>query len=86
VFFEREVVLMSGIKLVMTILMMVSAVSLIISVLLQKGDTEQSVFFGGATNSYLGKNKEKTKEGKLATATKISAGVFILLSIVMLFL
>ncbi|MDO5022386.1 MAG: preprotein translocase subunit SecG [Eubacteriales bacterium] len=76
---------MSGLRLVLTILLMVSSVALIVSVLLQKGDTEQSTIFGSATNSYFGKNKEKTKEGKLAMATKVTASVFILLSIVMLF-
>ncbi|MGI6214648.1 MAG: preprotein translocase subunit SecG [Christensenellales bacterium] len=77
---------MSGTRLAITILLMLSSVALIITVLLQKGDTEQSAIFGGATNSYFGKNKEKTKEGKLATATKITASVFVALCIVMLFI
>ena len=78
---------MSGIQLVMTIILMISALVLIVSVLLQKGDAEGIAALGASTgDSYFGKNKEKSAQGKLANVTKISAGVFVVLTLVMLFI
>ncbi len=78
---------MSGIQLVMTILLMISALVLILSVLLQKGDAEGIAALGGSTGeSYFGRNKDKSVQGKLAQLTKVSAGVFIVLTLVMLFI
>jgi preprotein translocase subunit SecG len=78
---------MSGIQLVMTILLMISAVVLIVSVLLQKGDAEGIAALGASTGeSYFGRNKDKSTQGKLAQLTKVSAGVFVVLTLAMLFI
>ncbi len=78
---------MSGIQLVMTILLMISALVLIGSVLLQKGDAEGIAALGASTGeSYFGRNKEKSAQGKLAQLTKVSAGVFVVLTLAMLFI
>lgn len=77
---------MSGIQLIMTIVLMLTSLVLIVSVLMQKGDVEGISALGASTgDSYFGRNKDKTVQGKLATLTKISAVAFVVLTIVMLF-
>ena len=39
----------------------------------------------GGSETFFGKNKNATLEGKMAMATKISAAVFVVLAVVMLF-
>ena len=78
---------MSGIQLVMTIVLMAVTAVLIISVLLQKGDAEGLAALGASSgDSYFGKNKEKSKQGKMALLTKGSAVDFVVLCLVMLFI
>lgn len=78
---------MSGIQLVMTIVLMLTAIVLIVSVLMQKGDADGISALGGSTgDSYFGKNKEKTLEGKLSMITKASAVAFVVLTLIMLFI
>lgn len=79
---------MSTVQFVINILMVVAALALIVSVLLQKGDGEGmgAIMGGSGADSFLGRNKAKTMQGKLANFTKIAAGVFVLLALVMIFL
>lgn len=77
---------MSGIQLIMTIVLMLTSLVLIVSVLMQKGDAEGISALGASTGeSYFGRNKDKTVQGKLAMLTKVSAVAFVVLTIVMLF-
>ncbi len=57
---------------------------LIILVLMQEGKNAGfSGAIGGVAESYWGKNKGRSMEGKLVLFTRILAGVFIVLSIVL---
>lgn len=78
---------MSAIQVVLTVLLMLVAVVMMISVLLQKGDAEGISALSGSssTDNYLGKNQAKTAEGRLALITKVSAILFVALAFVMLF-
>lgn len=78
---------MTTAQVIINILLVVSAIALIISVLLQKGDSEGmgSIMGGSGAESFLGRNKAKTMEGKLAMMTKVSAGLFVTLALVMVF-
>jgi preprotein translocase subunit SecG len=78
---------MTTIQVIFTILMMIASLVLIVSVLLQKGDAEgiSALSGGGGANSFLGKNKNKTKEGRLAMLTKGSAVAFVILALVLIF-
>ena len=49
----------------------------IVTVLQAKRNT-----FGRSAETFFGKNKAKSMEGKLALATKISAGVFIICALI----
>jgi preprotein translocase subunit SecG len=77
---------MTAIQTVFTILLLAASLVLIISVLLQKGDAEGiSALTGGGSGNFLGKNKSKTKEGRLALATKASAIAFVILALILIF-
>ena len=63
---------------VITVLLVITALILFVTVLLQPGESNGLGAIAGGAETFFGKNKAKTMEGKLALATKISAGVFII--------
>jgi preprotein translocase subunit SecG len=64
--------------------MVISALVMIVTVLMQSSDSDGMGALTGGSETFFGKNKNNTLEGKLSNATKISAIVFVLLAIVML--
>ena len=71
--------------LVLQILIAIVAIILIISVMMQKSDSDGvSALTGGNIDTFLGKNQTSTLEGKLALVTKISAAVFVVLAILIM--
>ena len=77
----EEVILMAT---VLSIVLILAALFMIVTVLLQSSDESGISALSGQNNSYLSKSKAKTFEAKLALGTKIAAAVFIVLSLVML--
>ncbi len=75
---------MSAIEIILNILMVISALVMIVTVLMQSSDSDGMGALTGGSETFFGKNKNNTLEGKLSNATKISAIVFVLLAIVML--
>ena len=75
---------MSFIEVVINILMILAALVMIVTVLLQSSESDGMGALTGSSETFFGSNKNATLEGKLALATKVSAGVFVLLAIVML--
>jgi len=71
---------------VVGILLVISALVLIVTVLLQESKQSGLGAVSGAAETFFGKNKAKGLEAKLALITKIAAGVFVVLSIVMMFI
>ena len=67
-----------------SIVLIVSALFLIVTVLLQSSDESGIGALGGQSNSYFSKSKAKTFEAKLALGTKIAAAIFVVLSLLML--
>ena len=63
-------------------LRVISALILIVTVLLQPGESNGLGAIAGGAETFFGKNKAKTMEGKLALATKVSAGVFIVCALI----
>jgi preprotein translocase subunit SecG len=49
---------------------------------MQSGESSGLGAIAGGAETFLGKNKAKSFEGKLALATKVSACVFILMSLI----
>ncbi len=79
---------MSTVQMIFNILMVLASIVLIVSVLMQKGDEGGvgAIMGGSGAESVLGRNKAKTMQGRLALLTKVSAGAFVLLALVMIFL
>ncbi|MBE5789561.1 MAG: preprotein translocase subunit SecG [Clostridiales bacterium] len=69
---------------VLSIVLILAALFMIVTVLLQNSDEGGISAVSGQSNSYFSKSKSKTFEAKLALGTKIAAGVFILASLLML--
>lgn len=68
------------------ILLLLSALVMIVTVLLQSSERTGIGAVSGAAETFFGKNKARGMEAKLALLTKICAGIFVGLSIVMMFL
>ena len=67
------------------ILLIVASIVMIATVLLQSSERSGLGAVSGAAETFFGKNKAKGMEAKLALATKISATVFVVLSVLMMF-
>ena len=67
---------------IVTVVLVLCALVLIATVLLQPGESNGLGAIAGGAETFFGKNKAKTMEGKLALATKVSAGVFIICALV----
>ena len=67
------------------IVLMIVALVMIVTVLLQSSERSGLGAVSGAAETFFGKNKAKGMEAKLALITKISAGVFVGLSVLMMF-
>ena len=69
---------------VISIVLIIAALFLIVTVLLQSSDDGGIGALTGKSDSYFSKAKSKTFEAKLALGTKIAAGLFVVLSILLL--
>jgi len=67
---------------IVTVVLVLCALVLIATVLLQPGESNGLGAIAGGAETFFGKNKAKTMEGKLALATKISAAAFIVCALV----
>ncbi|HZJ58274.1 MAG TPA: preprotein translocase subunit SecG [Clostridia bacterium] len=75
---------MGALKLAATIVLVLFELFLIIVVLLQTGKSAGlSASFGGGSETFFGKNKARSFEGRLQRLTTISAIGFILVSIIL---
>ena len=73
---------MAILNVLVTLVLVVTAIVLIVTVLLQPGESNGLGAIAGGAETFFGKNKAKTMEGKLALATKVSAGVFIVCALI----
>ncbi len=67
-----------------SIVLIITALIMIVTVLLQSSDEGGIGALSGRSDSYFSKAKSKTFEAKLALCTKVAAGVFVALSILLL--
>ena len=75
---------MSVLNVILSVVLIIAALFMIVTVLLQSSDSDGLGAIAGQQNSYYNRNKAKTMEAKLALGTKIAAAVFVVLSLVML--
>ena len=73
-------------KIILTVVQILLAVFLTAVVLLQEGKTAGlSGAISGVAESYFGKNKARTMEGKLERITKILAVAYIIIALILYF-
>lgn len=74
---------MGTLRLILTIIYIFDCVFLAVVVLMQEGKTQGLGSISGAAESYWGKNKGRSMEGKLVLITKVAAILFLVLSAVL---
>ena len=67
-----------------SIVLIITALIMIVTVLLQSADEGGIGALSGKSDTYFSKAKSKSFEAKLALGTKIAAGIFVVLSLLML--
>ena len=75
---------MAALNVILSVVLIIAALFMIVTVLLQSSNVKGLGAVAGQMDSYFSKNKAKTVEAKLALGTKIAAGVFVALSLVLL--
>ena len=75
---EAVTPLYTAIKISLIVLVSLCALFLIVNILLQHGNTQGLGEIAGAAETFLGKNKAKTQEGRLKKATVVVAIIFVL--------
>ncbi len=73
---------MQVLSVIVHILLILVAIVLIVAVLMQQGNSAGLGAISGGAETFLGKNKAKSIEGKLALITKASAAAFVVLAII----
>jgi len=74
---------MQILKVILMIIYVIDCIALTVLVLMQEGKDAGLGAIAGAADTYWGKNKGRSMEGGLEKATKITAAVFFVLSIVL---
>ena len=77
---------MNAAQIIVNILMILSSIVMIVTVMLQSSESDGMGAISGGSETFFGKNKNSTFEGKMAMGTKVSAVVFVVLALVMLFI
>ncbi len=77
---------MSVIQWIVSVLLMLSAIVMIVTVLMQSSERTGIGAVSGAAETFFGKNKARGMDAKLALITKICTGLFVALSILMMLL
>ena len=77
----REVTKMEVVKIIVTVLEVITSVALVVVIMLQSGkESGLSGAISGNSDTYMGKGKTKSLDAKLASATKWIALVWILVT------
>lgn len=74
---------MGTLRLILTIIFILVCVALVVLVLMQEGKSQGLGSISGAAESYWGKNKGRSMEGRLVQITKMLAILFMLLAIIL---
>ena len=74
---------MDTLRIIVTALYVVICLALVVVVIMQEGKSAGLGAISGMAETYWGKNKGRSIEGKLELATKILAVLFIVISLVL---
>ena len=75
---------MQFLEILINIILIISSLVMIVTVLMQSGQAQGLGSIAGGAETFFGKNKARSVEGKLALLTKICAGVFVAMSLLTL--
>lgn len=74
---------MQALYIIANVFLLIAAVVLVVAVLMQDGNSQGIGAVSGGAETFFGKTKARGIDEKLKLITKITAGVFIVLAIVM---
>lgn len=74
---------MNAIQIILNIGLILVSIAMIVTVLLQSSDSDGMGAISGNNDSFFGKNKNAAFEAKMALGTKICAGAFVVLALLM---
>ena len=74
---------MAVLKIILTVIFIIISIALTVIILMQEGKSAGLGAIAGAADTYWGKNKGRSMEGRLVTGTKILVGLFIVIAAVL---
>ncbi len=70
---------MAVLKIILTVVFIIISIALTVIILMQEGKSAGLGAIAGAADTYWGKNKGRSMEGRLVTGTKILVVLFIVI-------
>ena len=70
---------MAVLKIILTVIFIIISIALTVIILMQEGKSAGLGAIAGAADTYWGKNKGRSMEGRLVTGTKILVVLFVIL-------
>ena len=74
---------MAVLKIILTVVFIIISIALTVIILMQEGKSAGLGAIAGAADTYWGKNKGRSMEGRLVTGTKILVVLFIVFAAVL---
>lgn len=74
---------MGALRIILTIIFILICVALVVLVLMQEGKSAGLGSISGAAETYWGKNKGRSMEGRMVQITKILAVSFMLIAVIL---
>ena len=74
---------MAVLKIISTVIFIIISIALTVIILMQEGKSAGLGAIAGAADTYWGKNKGRSMEGRLVTGTKILVVLFIVIAAVL---
>ena len=74
---------MAVLKIILTVVFIIISIALTVITLMQEGKSAGLGAIAGAADTYWGKNKGRSMEGRLVTGTKILVVLFIVIAAVL---
>ena len=74
---------MAVLKIILTVIFIISSIALTVIILMQEGKSAGLGAIAGAADTYWGKNKGRSMEGRLVTGTKILVVLFVVIAAVL---
>ena len=74
---------MNILKIILTVIYAIDCIALTVVVLMQEGKQQGLGSIAGVADTYWGRNKGRSMEGRLVTGTKILVALFIIIAAVL---